>query len=346
VLLGSTQKMGVGTNVQDRLVALHHLDAPWRPADIEQREGRILRQGNQNDAVDILRYVTEGSFDVYMWQTLERKAAFIGQVMTGTVNGREVEEISDTALSFAEVKALATGNPLVLEKADIDTQVARLTRLRTAHERERARLRFTERDLLRRADALDDRAVRLDDTAAGRIDTRGDKFTMTIDRHRLRDRADAGRRLREHLASAAGAAEKTDRDVTEPVGTLGGYPLHVRASRFRLAKIAVVVDCPARLTVELERRELPEVNPRQLVQRLERALQRVEDLAADARRTAQATRAEAAQAASRREQPFEHTNRLRTLQARQQQIERELTPNEPADTGLQPAAAPSVGLST
>lgn len=117
VLFGSTQKMGSGTNVQERLIALHHLDAPWRPADVEQREGRILRQGNKNAVVSVLRYVTEGSFDAYMWQTLETKAKFIAQVMSGDMTIRRLEDLDSAALTYAEVKAIASGNPLVIEKA-------------------------------------------------------------------------------------------------------------------------------------------------------------------------------------------------------------------------------------
>jgi hypothetical protein len=111
VLFGSTQKMGSGTNVQERLVGLHHLDAPWRPADVEQREGRILRQGNSNAVVQIFRYVTEGSFDAYMWQTLETKAKFIHQVMSGDSTVRRIEDVDSAALTYAEVKAIASGNP-------------------------------------------------------------------------------------------------------------------------------------------------------------------------------------------------------------------------------------------
>jgi N12 class adenine-specific DNA methylase len=133
VLIGSTEKMGAGTNVQKRLVALHHLDAPWRPRDIEQREGRILRQGNQNPTVGIYRYVTEGSFDAYMWQTLETKARFIQQVMSGSVSVREAEDLEGGALSYAEIKAIASGNPMVLEKVRIDTEVRRLDLLRATH---------------------------------------------------------------------------------------------------------------------------------------------------------------------------------------------------------------------
>ena len=129
VLLGSTDKLGVGTNIQTRCVALHHVDAPWRPADVEQREGRALRPGNLNPTVDIFRYVSEKSFDSYLWQTLERKARFIGQVLSGRPSGRDVDDIGDATLSYAEVKALATGNPLLMELAEASAQVTRLRHL-------------------------------------------------------------------------------------------------------------------------------------------------------------------------------------------------------------------------
>jgi len=119
ILSGSTQKMGTGANVQERLIALHHLDAPWRPADVEQREGRILRQGNQNAEVQIYRYVTEESFDAYSWQVLETKARFIAQVMNGETDLRRIEDIDGAALTYAEVKAIASGNPLVIEGQEI-----------------------------------------------------------------------------------------------------------------------------------------------------------------------------------------------------------------------------------
>jgi hypothetical protein len=144
--MGSTEKVGVGTNVQAGLTAIHHLDCPWRPADLEQREGLGLRQGNQNGQIGIYRYVTEGSFDVFMWQTAERKAAFIHQVIAGTIDGREVEDIGDVALSYAEVKALASRNPLILEKAGVDNEVAELDRLEQAHFRDQASLKRTLSD--------------------------------------------------------------------------------------------------------------------------------------------------------------------------------------------------------
>ena len=118
ILLGSTFKMGAGTNVQDRLIALHDLDCPWRPRDLEQRSGRIVRQGNKNDEVHIFRYVTENTFDDYLYQILENKQRFISQIMTSKSPVRSAEDIDETALSYAEVKALATGNPLIKEKMD------------------------------------------------------------------------------------------------------------------------------------------------------------------------------------------------------------------------------------
>ena len=139
-LLGSTAKMGAGTNVQDRLIALHHLDVPWRPSDIEQQEGRILRQGNMNDKVKIFRYVTEGTFDSYSWQLVENKQKFIGQIMTSKSPVRSCEDIDEAALSYAEVKALATGNPYIKEKMDLDIQVSKLKLLKANHTSQRYRL--------------------------------------------------------------------------------------------------------------------------------------------------------------------------------------------------------------
>lgn len=147
VLLGSTSKMGTGTNVQQRLIALHHLDAPWKPAEVEQREGRILRQGNMHDEVEIYRYVTEGSFDAYMWQTLETKAGFINQLMTGDLSVRRMEDMDEQALSYAEVKAIASGNPAMLTLAKMDMEHQRLVRLERAHQDEQYQLRRTVRIL-------------------------------------------------------------------------------------------------------------------------------------------------------------------------------------------------------
>lgn len=139
-LLGSTQKMGAGTNVQDRIIALHHLDVPWRPSDIEQQEGRILRQGNLNPKVKIFRYVTEGTFDSYSWQLIENKQKFIGQIMTSKSSVRSCEDVDEAALTYAEVKALATGNPYIKEKMDLDIQVSKLKLMKANHTSQKYRL--------------------------------------------------------------------------------------------------------------------------------------------------------------------------------------------------------------
>lgn len=125
VLIGSTFKLGIGVNVQDKLIAIHHLDVPWRPADMTQREGRILRQGNQNPKVQIFRYITEGSFDAYSWQLLETKQRFITSLLSGSYTEREGSDVEDTVLNYAEIKALAVGNPLVKKRVETANELSR-----------------------------------------------------------------------------------------------------------------------------------------------------------------------------------------------------------------------------
>ena len=161
ILLGSTTKMGTGTNVQKRLVALHELDAPWKPAEVEQREGRILRQGNANEEVAIYRYVTEGSFDAFMWQALETKARFISQIMTGESGVRRAEDIGGQELSYAEVKAIASGNPAVLTLAETDAELQRLSILKRNYHDEQFLARRNVRDLPDQIKRMKDRVAAL-----------------------------------------------------------------------------------------------------------------------------------------------------------------------------------------
>ena len=140
VLLGSTQKMGAGTNVQDKLVAVHHLDVGWRPSDMTQRNGRIIRQGNQNKKVHVFQYVTEGTFDAYLYQTLENKQKFISQIMTSKSPVRSCDDVDEQALSYAEIKALCAGDPMIKEKMDLDIEVARLKVLKADHQSKQYRL--------------------------------------------------------------------------------------------------------------------------------------------------------------------------------------------------------------
>ena len=197
VLIGSTEKMGTGANMQARAIALHHLTAPWRPADLAQRDGRIIRQGNQNPEVQIYRYVSEGSFDTYMWQTLERKAAFINQVMQGRIEGRDVADadISDEEASYAQVKAIASGNPLIMEEARLKNDV---TRFRTRSDAFRAQQRYLREQgtqLDRQADILTGRADMRERLAPTITSTRGQDFRMEVSGRFFTERADAAGEL-------------------------------------------------------------------------------------------------------------------------------------------------------
>jgi SNF2 family DNA or RNA helicase len=234
VLFGSTQKMGSGTNVQERLVALHHLDAPWRPADVEQREGRILRQGNRNASVQIYRYVTEGSFDAYMWQTLETKAKFIAQVMSGDMTVRRLEDMDSAALTYAEVKAIASGNPLVIEKAQVDAELIRLNRLRSAHAEEQYRIRSNLRHAREEVEKWTERLANLREDLKLRQDTSGDKFRIELDKQILDNRGVAGELLLRR-------AEKTKTRFGEDIrlGKFAGFDLFIRAGFNNTAELVL-----------------------------------------------------------------------------------------------------------
>lgn len=224
ILFGSTQKMGSGTNVQERLIALHHLDAPWRPADVEQREGRILRQGNKNPSVQIYRYVTEGSFDAYMWQTLETKAKFIAQVMSGDMTVRRLEDMDSAALTYAEVKAIASGNPLVIEKAQVDAELIRLTRLRHAHAEEQYRIRTNLRYAREDVEKSTERLANLREDLKLRQDTSGDKFQIELEKHVLDNRGVAGELI---LRRAEKIKARLGEDIR--IGRFAGFDLFIRS---------------------------------------------------------------------------------------------------------------------
>jgi N12 class adenine-specific DNA methylase len=215
VLIGSTQKMGTGTNVQKRLVALHHCDAPWKPAEVEQRDGRILRQGNENEEVAIYRYVTEGSFDAYMWQALETKARFIAQVITGDNALRRAEDIGGQELSYAEVKAIASGNPAVLTLAEADAELQRLTLLQKNHLDEQYVARRSVRDLPGTIASLTERLTKLSADQATATAHAGDPITIG-NRTYLHDVEQAA--LGDKLDSLPGVRERT----RVPLGTYRG----------------------------------------------------------------------------------------------------------------------------
>lgn len=230
VLIGTTELMGVGTNVQKRAVALHHLDCPWRPADVAQREGRILRQGNQNSRVQVIRYVTEGSFDAYMWQTVTRKAKFIAQIMHGRLDSREIEDIGGSeALSYSEVTALATGDMRILAKAKADAEVQRLGKLESSWRRTKRHLKMRISDGQRDIPRLKDQAARLQAAISRRTEMKGDAFHCSLNGKPITKRADAADELQSSLEPIYRQATVANRDgeaaSATPLGTFGGFAL-------------------------------------------------------------------------------------------------------------------------
>ncbi|MEI2815868.1 MAG: DEAD/DEAH box helicase family protein [Microthrixaceae bacterium] len=342
VLVGSTETMGVGTNVQTRAVAMHHLDAPWRPADIEQRDGRILRQGNQNPEVRVLRYVTEGSFDTYMWQTLERKASFIAQVTRGDLPDRDVDDIGDQALSFVEVKALATGDPLVLDKAAVDAEVARLARLERAHHDDQHRLRGTLDVATRRADNVWQRAAALEAVASRVIDTRGDRFVMTVDGATHTKRVGAGDHLQRLLGEQLDQTPPETNGPKVQVGTLGGLEVHAQAITTIEDEVRVTIT-DAHFDARLLPDDLRRSDSSNLIIRLERHLHRLPDTIADLHHEADAARTEAQRAEARVGTPWDRNEELAGLRRRQQEIDEQLAASVDPPPAEQ-ADAPTVGM--
>ncbi|HZI31595.1 MAG TPA: hypothetical protein VFF11_04595, partial [Candidatus Binatia bacterium] len=310
VLMGSTQKMGAGTNVQERLVALHHLDAPWRPADVEQREGRILRQGNQNKMVHVFRYVTEGSFDAYMWQTLETKAKFINQVMTGNTHVRHIEDVDSRALTYAEVKAIASGNPMVIEKASVDAEVMRLQRLRHQHAHMQGRVRSECRKLTERIPDCRQFIENLKVDMQERIETRGDAFQIKLEKSMVNNRGVAGELMLRIARRVSGEQHHFD------IGEFAGFNLSVRSSQWGPPEFI------------LKGRNHYSVNavetPLGMIRSLEYLIQNMEGQLAD-------KQTELANAEKQRDdlnkkigQPFEHEAKLQSLIARQNELDEKL----------------------
>jgi N12 class adenine-specific DNA methylase len=320
ILLGSTQKMGAGTNVQERLIALHHLDAPWRPADVEQREGRILRQGNSNKSVQIYRYVTEGSFDAYMWQTLETKARFIHQVMTGDTHLRHIEDIDARALTYAEVKAIASGNPLVMEKASVDAEVIRLTRLRSQHAETQFRIRSEIRRLRDEIPMINRRIENLKLDLPLVKDTRGEAFDIQIEKMAYKDRGIAGEMISRLAHRIAGSS--TERQI----GTFAGFPLFLRAGFLDRVDIVVKGNCQHLANLS--------DSPYGTIRSLEHAVQSIKDRLEQSEREVAEYNKRCQELEVKVGQAFEHDEKLQGLAQRQQELETalDLTKNQASNT--------------
>src|ERR1035441_9206865 len=345
VLLGSTEKMGVGTNVQFRAIALHHLDCPWRPADVAQREGRILRQGNHNDEVQILRYVTERSFDGYMWQTVERKARFIAQVMRGRLDVREIEDIGDAALSYNEVKALATGNPLLMDKAEADAELTRLDRAARAHHRNQEALQHKVSQGEHRVAALTALIDEIGTAISRRTDTRGDAFTMSIDGIGYTKRIDAGRCLQQLTAQMAEALFKTShRRLHEQAGELGGFAMTVTVERvLGTMNVIMALDGAPGTDVRMTSAEVKGVDPGKLIIRLENRLSGLESLRSRSLSEIDQLTAEAAHARDDIARPFQQAGQLAAARERVARLDEQLRqtaapPQHNSDDGLVAAA--------
>ena len=341
ILIGSTEKMGAGTNVQKRLAALHHLDAPWRPRDIEQREGRILRQGNENGEVKIYRYVTEGSFDAYMWQTLETKARFIQQVMKGETSVRSAEDLDGGALTYAEIKAIASGNPAVMEKVKTDTEIRKLDQLRAAHLNQQHKIRQQIRTLPPEIKGRHERMGRLTADIATRDGHAGEEFLLRVGK-----RVYAGKGAREEGADALTAAILSGRaDLSLQVrGQFRGFEI---LSRGKAASLVVTSDGEHLPEIFIRgggtyNAQLNAENPIGTMQSIEYALRSL-DKALDEERD-RAARAEKMLAEFKEQagKAFEHEARLKDLLLKQAELnaaldldkgERQVAPAEGTEPG-------------
>ena len=228
ILIGSSETMGTGVNAHRRLVALHHLDVPWLPSQVAQREGRIERQGNQNDEIELFAYATKGSVDATGWQTLERKARFIDMAMSGDPSIRRIEDVGAQANQFGLAKAIASGDQRLIQKAGLEAEIARLERQRDNHFDEQIAIRRKIDRLGRDADEARIRISQIESDIAKRKPTRGDAFEMTVDGKAFRERKDAGALLLMHVRKAE--TEKPFRP--RRIGAVGGFDLRLGRDMF------------------------------------------------------------------------------------------------------------------
>jgi N12 class adenine-specific DNA methylase len=312
ILLGSTEKMGAGTNVQKRLIALHHLDAPWRPRDIEQREGRILRQGNDNPEIQIHRYVTEGSFDAYMWQVLETKARFINQVMNGSVTVRQAEDLEGGALTYAEIKAIASGNPAVMEKVKVDTEIRKLDQLRSSHINQQHNIRWQVKSLPEQIElARKYHAAVSADILTLDVHT-DEEFTMQIG-----NRVFTGKGAREDAGNALNAAVLSWRDdkTLKVRGHFKGFEILSRGNNQKDADPDLILRGS-----EAYKANLNFENPLGTISSIEHVLRSLDRRAEDEQQDIDRLEKALADYRAQLGRPFEHEVRLKELLAKQAQL--------------------------
>jgi len=312
-LLGSTSKMGAGTNVQDKLIALHHLDVPWRPADIEQQEGRILRQGNQNEKVKIFRYITENTFDAYSWQLIENKQKFIGQIMTSKSPVRSCQDVDEAALSYAEVKALATGNPKIKEKMDLDIQETKLKMLKANYESNLFRLQDAIAVEYPQQIAKYEELTSAYEADIIHLDTAlNTPFSMEIHGITYNDEKTAG----EILVQACTKMKKEHTDAAD-IGTFKGFKMKVSYSLFD-NNFYVKLTRESSVTVEVKK------DPVRNIERILTALRKMPGQKEVAEERLEGARQQLVQAREEVKKPFEKENELRSVQERLTKINAEL----------------------
>jgi N12 class adenine-specific DNA methylase len=338
VLIGSTEKMGVGTNVQARAIALHHLECPWRPADLAQRDGRAIRQGNLNNEVALYRYVTESSFDGYTWQTVERKARFIAQVMRGKLDVREIEDVGDVALSYAEVKALACGDPRILEKARVDSETTRLERLHRSWTRTQRALDATITATDRSLPSLHADLDRIEAAITRIQPTRGEAFTMSVAGARYTSRADAAIALRQALVRINPAAGDTAPTL---VAQLGGFNILASGRRFFEPHLRLELADVPRTGLDIGLDELRSDRPLGIVTRLENRVAGLPVIRDEVAHQISRASTERDRAAAELGQPFPHAESLDAARRRGAELEAELAAEatgetNPAEPGLPP----------
>lgn len=244
ILIGSTEKMGTGMNVQTRAIAMHHLDAPWRPADLEQREGRLLRQGNIYREVFSFVYITEGSFDGYVWQILETKARFIGQFLSGNTSVREMEDVGDTVLSMAEIKALASGNPKIIERVVLQNEMVKLENLRASWQSNR---RDSQRRLAANKDEfaqIQSRVEYLCQAVKLREANANEQFRIRISEKIYEERKSAGAALIEYTRILKNEAEHSGQEARKNVGEYRGFSMWLRVRPNRDRTMRSLIDQP------------------------------------------------------------------------------------------------------
>ena len=322
ILLGSTPKLGAGTNIQDRLIALHHLDCPWKPSDLEQQEGRILRQGNRNQKVKIFRYVTENTFDSYMWQILENKQKFISQIMTSKSPVRACDDVDDTALTYAEIKALATGNPYIKEKMDLDIQVSKLKLMRANHT---SQIYSLESDIARRypaeITAAKERIAGLKaDLAVAKplLEQDKEKFSITVEDRVYTDRKEAGSAIL--AACAAMKIAKTEGQIAD----LGGFAISSRFDAFAQT-FKLTIKRQSSYTIELGS------DPAGNIQRILNALASIEKTLSQVERRLETLQQQLAEAKEEVQRPFPQEAELNEKSARLAELNALLDMDEKGD---------------